>query len=78
MTVPIIAAMGIIVSMLMAKRIDDTSSTASAKPRRWVLILIPVVLLILYPFLTTKRAARLRAAAPSIPPSNRHAGGTGT
>ena len=45
---PIAEAMAMTVSRLIAKRIDETSSTASARPRRRVFSSIPVVLIFHY------------------------------
>jgi hypothetical protein len=45
MMVPMMAAIAIITSSVIAKRIEDSSSTASARPRRLVFSSIPVVLI---------------------------------
>ena len=43
MTVPMMAAIASMTSSVIAKRIEDSSSTASARPRRRVFSSIPVV-----------------------------------
>src|ERR1700704_3512419 len=57
MTVPMIDAMARNDSRLIAKRIDDTSSTVSASHRRSVFISIPVVLVFIFSMLTCQNQA---------------------